>query len=61
MDVGECALASILIAIANFVTLNGRGATFVEGFFAWIKLNLDSAIYNIDCDPNWKSPAAEPA
>jgi hypothetical protein len=54
MDVEECALASILIAIANFVTLRGRGTDFVEAFFAWVKLNLDPAIYNIDCAPDWK-------
>ena len=59
MDVEECALASILVAMADFVTLNGRGTDFVEAFFAWVKLNLDPAIYNIDCDPDWKPPAAD--
>jgi hypothetical protein len=59
MDVEECALASMLVAMANFVTLNGRGTDFVEAFFAWVKLNLDPAIYNIDCDPDWKPPATD--
>jgi hypothetical protein len=59
MDVEACALASILVAMADFVTLNGRGTDFVEAFFAWVKLNLDPAIYNIDCDPDWKPPAAD--
>jgi hypothetical protein len=59
MDVEECALASILVATANFVTLNGRGTDFVEAFFAWVKLNLDPAIYNIDYDPDWKPPATD--
>jgi hypothetical protein len=45
--------------MADFVTLNGRGTDFVEAFFAWVKLNLDPAIYNIDCDPDWKPPAAD--
>jgi hypothetical protein len=61
MDVEQCALASILIAVANFVTLRGRGTDFVEAFFAWAKLNLDPAIYDIDCVPDWKPPGAEPA
>jgi hypothetical protein len=49
MDVEECALASILVALANFVTLRGRGTRFVEAFFLWVKQNLDPAIYNVDC------------
>ncbi len=57
MDAEQCAIASILVAIANFVTLRGRGAAFVEVFLAWTKQNLDPTIYNIDCDPNWKPPS----
>ena len=61
MDVENCAIASILIAISNFVTIRGRGHDFVEAFLAWAKLNLDPTIYNVDGDPDWKPPAAEPA
>jgi Asp/Glu/hydantoin racemase len=60
MDVEQCALASILKAMANLVTLRGRGTDFVEVFLSWVKLNLDPAIYNIDCDPDWKPPPAAP-
>ncbi len=60
MDVEQCALASILIAITNFVTLRGRGTPFVEVFLAWVQQNLDPTIYNIDCDPGWKPPSAKP-
>jgi hypothetical protein len=53
MDIEQCALATILKAIANFVILRGH-VDFVKAFLAWVKLNLDPKIYNIDCDPDWK-------
>lgn len=53
MEFEECALAAILKAIANFVILRGH-VDFVKAFLAWVKLNLDPQIYNIDCDPDWK-------
>jgi hypothetical protein len=53
MDIEECALATILKAIANFVILRGH-VDFVRAFLAWVKLNLDPKIYNIDCNPDWK-------
>src|SRR5437868_837860 len=53
MDIEQCALAAILKAIANFVILRGH-VDFVIAFLAWVKLNLDPKIYNVDCDPDWK-------
>jgi hypothetical protein len=59
MDLEQCAIASVLVAIANFVSLNGRGAVFIETFLAWVKANLDPAIWNINCEPNWKPTATK--
>src|SRR5229473_274023 len=53
MDIEQCALAAISKAIANFVILRGH-VDFVKAFLAWVKLNLDPKIYNVDCDPDWK-------
>jgi hypothetical protein len=58
-DPEECALAAILKAMANYVTLAGRKDGFVQAFLAWLKLNLDPKKYNVECDPNWVSPNAE--
>ena len=53
-DLFNCALATILIALADTVTLCGRGTIgFVETFFLWVTQNLDPKIYNVDCDPAW--------
>lgn len=54
LDVEECALGSILKALANYVMLAGREKDFVKAFLAWVRLNLDPNKYNIHCDPNWK-------
>lgn len=54
LDVEECALGSILKALANYVILAGREKDFVKAFLAWVRLNLDPNKYNIHCDPNWK-------
>jgi hypothetical protein len=54
MDIEQCAVATILKGIDNFVILRGNNVHFVEAFMAWIKLNLDPKIYNVDCDPDWK-------
>jgi hypothetical protein len=66
LDVEQCAVAAILKAIANYVKLCGHDVAFVQAFLAWVKLNLDPIIYNVDCDPDWKpstavgqTPAAE--
>jgi hypothetical protein len=53
MDIEESALAAIFKAIANVVILRGH-VDFVIAFLAWVKLNLDPKIYNVDCDPDWK-------
>jgi hypothetical protein len=60
LDVEECALASILVAIANFITLRERGTVFVEAFLLWVKQNLDPTVYNVDCDPNWNPSRSKP-
>lgn len=54
MDVDQCALAAILTAVSDLVTLRGRSVGFVEAFLLWVKLNLDPKIYNVNCDPDWK-------
>jgi hypothetical protein len=66
LDLEQCAVAAILKAIANYVKLCGHDVDFVQAFLAWVKLNLDPTIYNVDCDPDWKpstaagqAPAAE--
>jgi hypothetical protein len=53
MDIDSCALTAILKALANFVELRGKDVHFVKAFLAWVKLNLDPNVYNVDCDPNW--------
>jgi hypothetical protein len=58
-DPEQCALAAILKAMANYVTLAGRRDGFVQAFLAWLKLNLDPKKYNVECDPNWVSPSEE--
>ncbi|WP_455926925.1 hypothetical protein [Pseudomonas capeferrum] len=59
LDPEECALAAILKALANYVTLAGQQEDFVKGFFFWMKLNLDPKKYNVDRDPNWVTPSAK--
>lgn len=51
----ECALASILKALANYATIVGTQAELVQTFKIWVKLNLDPKKYNVDSDPNWKA------
>jgi hypothetical protein len=58
LDLFDCALTTILIAVADFVTLCGREIGFVEVFLLWVKQNLDPKVYNVDCDPHWKSDTA---
>jgi hypothetical protein len=58
MDVEQCAVAAILKAVANFVKLQGDKVEFVQAMLAWVKLNLDPAVYNVNCDPDWKSNRA---
>lgn len=59
MDPEECALAAILKALANFVTLAGKQHNFVQAFLAWVRLNLDPKKYNIYGDPNWEPQSNE--
>jgi hypothetical protein len=59
MDAEECALATILKALANFVTLRGDEVGFVQAFLLWVRLNLDPRRYNVNCDPNWKPTPTE--
>jgi hypothetical protein len=59
MDAEECALATILKALANFVTLRGDKVGFVKAFLLWVRLNLDPRKYNVNCDPNWKPTPTE--
>jgi len=54
MDVNECALATIMKALVNYVTIAGRDKDFVKAFLAWVRLNLDPKKYNIDGHQNWK-------
>ena len=54
IDPEECAIGSILKAIANHVVLVGVRKGFVQAFLYWVKLNLDPKKINVDCDPNWK-------
>jgi len=53
----ECALGAILKALVNYVILAGQQKDIVLAFKAWVRLNLDSKKYNINCDPNWKPHA----
>jgi hypothetical protein len=58
-DLEECALASILKAMANYVVLSGKKDDWVQAFFFWIRQNLDPKKYNVDCDPNWAKSKPE--
>jgi hypothetical protein len=57
MNPEECALGAILKAQANYAILAGQQKEIVVAFKAWVKLNLDPKIYNVNCDPNWKQDA----
>lgn len=52
MDIEECALAAILKALANCVQIVGHERDYIKAFLAWVRLNLDSEKYNVNCDPN---------
>ncbi len=54
MDPDECAIAAILKAVANFVSLAGKQHDFVQAFMTWVRLNLDPMKYNVYGDANWK-------
>lgn len=47
LDPEECALAAILKAVANFVSIAGKQHDFIQAFFVWMRLNLDPEKYNI--------------
>lgn len=55
-DLEGCALAAILKALVNYVTLAGKGEGFVQAFLLWVSENLDPKKYNVNCDPNWVAP-----
>lgn len=59
MDPDECALAAILKALANFISLSGKQHDFVQAFTAWIHLNLDPKKYDVYGDPDWKPQGNE--
>jgi len=59
MDPDECAMAAILKAIANFVSLAGKQHDFVQAFMAWMRFNLDPKKYNVYADPDWKPQGNE--
>jgi hypothetical protein len=59
MDPEECALASILKALSNYVSLAGKKDPFVLAFLAWVRLNLDPKKYNIYGDPTWRPAVGE--
>ncbi len=48
MDLDECALASILKAVANYIDLVGREANFIRAFLYWVKLNVDPKRFQND-------------
>lgn len=54
MDPEECAIAAILKALANFISLSGKQHNFVQAFIAWVHLNLNPKKYNVYGDPDWK-------
>lgn len=56
IDVDECGLAAILKALANYVDLPEHDKNLVLAFKLWIRENLDSTKYNVNCDPNWTAP-----
>ena len=47
LDPEECALAAILKAVTNFVSIAGKQHDFIQVFFVWMRLNLDPEKYNI--------------
>ena len=53
-DLGECALAAIMKALANYHSIEDHKKEIVQAFRVWSRLNLDSKRYNIEGNPNWK-------
>lgn len=47
LDADECALGAILKAIVNYGMLEGKNEKLINGFFAWIQMNLDLKKYNL--------------
>jgi hypothetical protein len=59
MEPEECALASILKALVNYIILVGDQSNMVMAFRAWMRINLDPKKYNIYGDSDWKSQIEE--
>jgi hypothetical protein len=55
LDAREAAIGAILKALANYNMLEGKDQKLINAFLAWVRVNLDPNVYNIYCDPNWKS------
>ena len=55
MNLRKSAVGALLKALPNYVILRGKDDDFTQSFLMWIKMNLDPEIYNVNCDPNWKS------
>lgn len=53
LNLEDCALGSILKALANYALLAEHDSKLVVGFKAWMRLNLDPMKYNTECDPDW--------
>ena len=55
MNLREAAVGAILKALPNYNILRGKNKDFIEAFLMWIRINLDPKVYNVNCDPDFKS------
>lgn len=51
IDVYECAVATILKALANYNMLDGKNDNLIIAFRYWVRVNLDPKKYNLNFDP----------
>ena len=52
IDVNECAIATILKALANYNMLDGKNDSLIIAFRYWVRVNLDPKKYNLDLAPS---------
>jgi hypothetical protein len=52
LDVDECAVATILKALANYNMLDSKNDKLIIAFRYWVKTNLDPKKYKLDFDPS---------
>jgi hypothetical protein len=56
MEPNESALATLLMALTNYVSIPEHDQKLFHIFKVWAQINLDKTKYNVNLDPNWVRP-----